>query len=110
MEPLSAEDSLPITRHLTNWRDGHVESADRVLTGLYTDLHRMAENLLRAERPGHTLQPTALINELYLRLETGQPPQWRNRAHFFAVVATTLRRILVDHARAHRAERRGKGE
>jgi RNA polymerase sigma factor (TIGR02999 family) len=107
---LSEDDSLPITRYLRNWKDGDGESAGRVIAGVYAELHRIAENLLRGERPGHTLQPTALINEVYLRLGTGQTPDWRSRAHFFAVVATTLRRILVDYARAHRAEQRGGGE
>ena len=69
----------------------------------------MAARLFDAERPGHTLQPTALINELYLRLDAGHPPQWRSRSHFFAVAAGTLRRILIDAARAHGAQRRGGG-
>lgn len=83
------------------------ESAGRVIVALYADLHRIAENLLRAERPGHTLQPTALVNEVYLRLGSAQKAEWQSRTHFFAVAATTLRRILVDYARAHQAERRG---
>ena len=107
---MSDESPLPITRYLQDWKEGDADSAGRVVSGLYSELHRMAANLLRSERPGHTLQPTALINEVYLRLGTGQLPEWRSRTHFFAVVATTLRRILVDHARAHCAERRGGGE
>jgi RNA polymerase sigma factor (TIGR02999 family) len=107
---LDQDDSLPITRYLRDWKEGDGESAGRVIAGLYAELHHIAENLMMGERPGHTLQPTALINEVYLRLGSGQTPDWRNRAHFFAVVATTLRRILVDHARAHQAERRGGGE
>jgi RNA polymerase sigma factor (TIGR02999 family) len=86
---------------------GNSESAGRLIIAVYADLHRIAENLLRAERPGHTLQPTALINEVYLRLGFTQKAEWQSRTHFFAVAATTLRRILVDHARAHRSERRG---
>lgn len=77
---------------------------------LYSELHRMAARVLRSERAGHTLQPTALINEVYLRLGGRNLPECRDRAHFFAVVATTLRRIVIDHARAHRAGRRGGGE
>ena len=69
----------------------------------------MAARLFDAERPGHTLQPTALINELYLRLDASHPPEWRSRTHFFAVAAGTLRRILIDAARAHGAQRRGGG-
>ena len=67
----------------------------------------MAVRALSSERSEHTLQPTALINELYLRLQAGNPPDWRGRTHFFAVAAKTMRRILIDHARARRAERRG---
>jgi RNA polymerase sigma-70 factor (ECF subfamily) len=70
----------------------------------------MAARQFDAERPGHTLQPTALINELYLRLDASHPPEWRSRTHFFAVAAGTLRRILIDAARSHRAQRRGGGE
>jgi RNA polymerase sigma factor (TIGR02999 family) len=70
----------------------------------------MAAQALSSERPGHTLQPTALINELYLRLDAGNSPDWRSRTHFFAVAAKTLRRILIDHARARSAGRRGGKE
>ena len=82
---------------------------DLLVTTLYAALHRMASRFLYGERPEHTLEPTALINELYLRLQAAHPPQWRGRTHFFAVAATTMRRILVDHARAFRAQRRGGG-
>jgi RNA polymerase sigma factor (TIGR02999 family) len=101
---------LPLTGHLTAWREGDLASADVVLGELYAQLHRMAVNLLRAERRDHTLQPTALVNELYLRLGAGKSPEWQSRTHFLAVVATTFRRILVDHARARHADRRGGGE
>jgi RNA polymerase sigma factor (TIGR02999 family) len=94
---------------LQDWNGGDVTSAGQLVSGLYSELHRMAAHLLRSERPGHTLQPTALINEVYLRLGSNLP-EWRSRTHFFAVVAGTLRRILIDHARAHCAERRGGGE
>jgi len=70
----------------------------------------MAARLFNAERSGHTLQPTALINELYLRLDASHPPEWRSRTHFFAVAANTMRRILIDAARAHGAQRRGGGQ
>jgi RNA polymerase sigma factor (TIGR02999 family) len=107
---LNDENQLPITRYLQDWKHGNPESAGRVVDALYAELHRMADRVLRAERPGHTLQPTALINEVYLRLGKNQAPEWRSRTHFFAVFAATLRRVLVDYARAHRAERRGGGE
>ena len=80
------------------------------VASLYTELHRMAVRLFSAERTGHTLQPTALVNELYLRLASGEELEWRSRTHFFAIAATTLRRILVDYARTHRAQCRGGGE
>jgi RNA polymerase sigma factor (TIGR02999 family) len=105
-----SEHTPPITQFLRDWREGDADSAGRVVSELYSELHRMAAHLLRSERAGHTLQPTALINEVYLRLGSEHAPEWRNRAHFFAVVATTLRRILIDHARAHRSDRRGGGE
>ena len=104
---MDAENSHPITRYLRDWNLGDSESAGRLFIALYRDLHRMAENLLRAERQGHTLQPTALIHEAYVRLGSAQKTDWRSRTHFFAVAATTLRRILVDYARARQAERRG---
>ena len=70
----------------------------------------MAARLFDAERSGHTLQPTALVSELYLRLDASHPPEWRGRTHFFAVAASTLRRILIDAARSHGAQRRGGGQ
>lgn len=76
----------------------------------YAEVHRMAAHLLRSERHGHTLQPTALVNEVYLRLDGGRAPEWNSRTHFLTVVATALRRVLIDHARAHRCDRRGGGE
>ena len=88
-----------------------------MIASLYDELHRIAARMLSAERREHThacrtltLQPTALVSELYLRLNAATPPDWRGRTHFFAVAANTLRRILIDHARAHTAERRGGGE
>ena len=99
-----------MTQSLHDWSGGDAESAGRVIAALYTELHRIAARMLAAERSTHTLQPTDLIHELYLRLATGQPPNWNGRVHFFAVAAGTLRRILIDHARAHRAEKRGSGE
>lgn len=80
-----------------------------MVAAVYAELRIMASRLLNSERSGHTLQPTALVHELYLRLGAAHTPEWKDRAHFFAVAATTLRRILVDHARAHRSERRGGG-
>jgi RNA polymerase sigma-70 factor (ECF subfamily) len=105
-----SEDAASVTQYLRNWNGGNQESAGEVFARLHTELHRMAAQRLSSERPGHTLQPTALIHELYLRLEAGNSPEWRSRTHFFAVAAKTLRRILIDHARARSAGRRGGGE
>jgi RNA polymerase sigma factor (TIGR02999 family) len=96
-----------ITKHLQNWRDGDADSAGEVFARLHAELRRMAAHVLSSERPGHTLQPTALIHELYMRLDVGNSPDWRSRTHFFAVAAKTLRRILIDYARARSAVRRG---
>jgi RNA polymerase sigma factor (TIGR02999 family) len=99
-----------VTGILRGWDRADAESAGRVVAAVYSELRTMSSRLLNAERPGHILQPTALVNELFLRLSAAQPPAWRDRAHFFAVAAATLRRILIDHARAQRAVRRGGGE
>ena len=76
---------------------------------VYGELRRIARRYLRAERPDHTLQSTALVHEAYVRLAHQDLPQWENRAHFFAVAAQVMRQILVDHARSHRAAKRGAG-
>jgi len=103
-------DKASVTQFLHNWNHPDAESAGRVVAAVYSELRIMSSRLLNAENPGHILQPTALVNELFLRLSAAQPPVWRDRAHFFAVAATTLRRILIDHARAQRAARRGGGD
>jgi RNA polymerase sigma factor (TIGR02999 family) len=108
-EPLPVE-KAPVTQFLRGWDRPDAESAGSVVAAVYAELRIISSRLLNAERPGHVLQPTALVNELFLRLAAAQPPEWRDRAHFFAVAAGTLRRILIDHARARRAARRGGGE
>jgi len=91
---------------LRQWRDGD-ESAGRELFRLaYDELHRLAEMHFRKESPGQTLQPTALVNELYLKLFAGTAVNWQNRAHFFAVASQQIRRLLIDHARARLAQKR----
>lgn len=80
---------------------------DTPFSRLYPELRRIAARSLASERPGHTLQPTALIHEAYLRLHAGAAPDWQGRTHFMAVAATTIRRILVDYARGRRAVQRG---
>lgn len=106
---LSPDDGMEITvtQHLQRWNAGDPGGMDEVVTELFPIMHRMASCLLTSERNGHTLQPTALINELYLRLRTSAPPQWTSRSHFLAVVSTTMRRLLIDHARSRLAQRRG---
>jgi len=104
--PEMTEDATTITGWLVEWRQGSRQAGDRLFAASYQELRRLAAWHLRNERPGHTLQPTALVHELYLRLFQGEPVEWQNRAHFFAVAAQQLRRLLIDHARARLAEKR----
>lgn len=99
-----------MTEYLRGWNEKDPQALGQVVGSVYSELHRIAARMLASERSDHTLQPSALINELYLRLHASKPPEWRSRGHFFAVAAGTLRRILIDHARAHRAEQRGGGQ
>lgn len=95
-----------ITAWLADWQGGDgVDS--RLASALYPELLQIASRFLRAERANHTLEPNALVNELWVRLIGGQEVPYQNRAHFYAVAANTMRRILIDHARARIAERRG---
>lgn len=98
-------DNGQVTRLLKAMHDGDSHAAESLLPLLYDELHRLARAYMRRERPDHTLQPTALINEAYLRL-VGEQADWNNRAHFIGIAAQVMRRVLVDHARAHRADRR----
>jgi RNA polymerase sigma factor (TIGR02999 family) len=99
-------DSAALTRLLQEWRNGDQEAANQLFAAAYTELHRIAAWHFQKESPGHTLQPTALVHELHLKLFAGAPVDWKNRAHFFAVAAQQLRRLLIDHVRARRAEKR----
>ncbi len=99
--------SVEITQMLREWSDGKPEALDNLLPLVYTELHRQAARYLRKERPGHTLQTTALINEAYLKLIDRRDVRWESRTHFFAVAAQAMRRILVDHARTKHREKRG---
>jgi RNA polymerase sigma factor (TIGR02999 family) len=96
-----------ITQMLREWSDGKAEALENLLPLVYAELHRQAASFLRKERPGHTLQTTALINEAYLKLIDRRSVNWQNRAHFFAVAAQAMRRILVDYARAKHRKKRG---
>jgi RNA polymerase sigma-70 factor (ECF subfamily) len=95
-----------VTQLLTNWRNGDKSALDEMTPVLYDELRRLARYFLAAERSDHTLQPTALVHEAYLRLVSQNAVDWRNRAHFLGVAATMMRRILVNHAEARRAAKR----
>lgn len=99
--------SHEVTQLLLAWGSGDEAALNRLLPHVEAELHRLAQLYLSRERANHTLQPTALVNEAFVRLIDGQRVQWQNRAHFFGVTAQLMRRILVDHARRHQQERRG---
>jgi RNA polymerase sigma factor (TIGR02999 family) len=101
--------SSEITGLLGDWSRGNESALNQLLPLVYAELRRMAARHLRGERAGHTLQPTALVHEVYLRLVDQRNVDWRDRAHFFGVSAQVMRRILVDHARSHNAIKRGDG-
>jgi RNA polymerase sigma factor (TIGR02999 family) len=96
-----------VTALLGQWREGDQRAFERLSELVYDELRRMARGYLAGERPDHTLQPTALVHETYLRLVDHKSMAWEDRRHFFAIAATTMRRILVDHARSLRREKRG---
>jgi RNA polymerase sigma-70 factor (ECF subfamily) len=99
-----------VTLLLQRMEGGDNDAANLLVPLLYQELRRMAGAFLRNERPNHTLQATALVNEAYLKLVDQKNVQWQNRSHFFGVAAELMRRILVDYARSHRAAKRGGGE
>jgi RNA polymerase sigma factor (TIGR02999 family) len=99
-------DGQNITQLLKEWSEGDQEILDQLMPLVYEELRRQAARYLRKERPNHTLQTTALIHEAYLKL-IGQEVSWQNRAHFFAIAAQAMRRILVDHAKTRHREKRG---
>lgn len=96
-----------ITRILEDWNRGNKAALDRLMPLVTAELRRLASRLLADEKPGHTLQPTALVNELYLRMLGRRRVTWQKRAHFFGFAASTMRRILVDHARSKLTAKRG---
>lgn len=98
-----------ITELLVEWREGDESALDRLMPLVYEELRKRARYYMRRERPDHTLQTGALVNEVYLRLVDHKGMRWQNRAHFYAVAAKAMRRILIDHARFHRYEKRGGG-
>ena len=100
-------DPTQITGWLTRWRTGDEQARDHLFEAVHPQLRHLATRLLQWERPDHTLEPNAVVNELFLRLIGSQPISYQDRAHFFAIAAQTMRRILIDHARARVAGKRG---
>src|SRR5688572_27198594 len=98
-----------VTILLKEWTKGKRDALDRLMPLVYDELRSLASSYLRNERPGITLQSTALVNEAYLRMVNQRDVQWQNRAHFFGIAAQMLRRILVDHGRSRKAAKRGSG-
>ena len=96
-----------LTSLLVQWRGGNREAGNQLMAASYDNLSRLAGHYLRHERRDHTLQATELVNELYIKLFSSAPVEWQDRVHFFAVAGRQLRRILVDHARSRRADKRG---
>jgi RNA polymerase sigma-70 factor (ECF subfamily) len=96
-----------VTRLLQAWGAGEPGALEQLAPAVFSELHRVAARFMRNERPGHTLQTTALVNEAYVRLVDGGKVRWQDRAHFFAVAANMMRRILVDRARARTSAKRG---
>jgi len=96
-----------VTELLIDWSKGDQAALEKLMPMVYGELRRLATNYLRRERQGHTLQPTALVNEAYLKLVDQKNAKWQNRAQFFGISAQLMRRILVDHARQHQAAKRG---
>jgi RNA polymerase sigma factor (TIGR02999 family) len=101
--------SAEVTKLIQEWTNGEEQALDRLVPQIHRELRKLAASYLRKERPDHTLQPTALVNEAFLKLIDQRAVRWQNRAHFFGIAAQAMRRILVDHARAHGAGKRGDG-
>ena len=98
-----------ITQILRDWNDGLEDAQERLLPYVYDELKRQARYLMARERPDHTLQPTALVHEAFMRLSSQTGVDWQNRSHFYGIASRLMRQILVDHARQHAAAKRGNG-
>ncbi len=107
---MSTASTHDVTRLLQNWSAGHPQASEQLLSLIYDDLRRIARGYMRRERADHTLQPTALVHEAYLRLTRGEPIDWQGRAHFFGLAARAMRRVLVNHARDRQRLKREGGE
>jgi RNA polymerase sigma factor (TIGR02999 family) len=99
--------STPVTELLVRWRSGDPDALQSLMPLVYDEMRRLAHRYLRRERPGHTLQSTALVHEAFVRLTGNAPPQWEDRAHFFGIAAHLMRQILVEYARSRSADKRG---
>jgi RNA polymerase sigma factor (TIGR02999 family) len=106
---LTMSSDSDVTEMLRAWRAGEAGAAERLFPIVYVELHRRADIAMRREDGGHTLQPTALVNEAYMRLVGQRGPAWQNRSQFYGIAAQMMRRILIDHAREHLAAKRGGG-
>lgn len=106
---MSNEAQHEVTEILHEWSGGDPKAPERLMPFVYDELRRLARSFLFQERGDHTLQPTALVHEAYVRLVDQTRVNWQNRAHFYGIAASMMRRVLIDHARAHAAEKRGGG-
>ena len=104
-----SDDTAHLTRLLREWAHGDQQARDALIPIVYRMLHRLAEHYLRNERHADTLQPTALVNEAYMRLVDDTSPEWNSRDHFYGVAAHLMRQVLVDHARQRLSQKRGAG-
>jgi RNA polymerase sigma factor (TIGR02999 family) len=107
---MSTPESQDVTGLLLAWHRGDPAALDQLMPLVHDELHRLAKRFMRREGPGHTLQTTALVNEVYLRLVDASRVGWKGRAHFFAIASRLMRRVLVDIARSRNAQKRGGGE
>lgn len=103
-------DSIPVTQLLGEFGSGDASSEKELLDAIYRELHRLAQRAMRGERENHTLQPSALVNEAYMRMKSQLRHEWQNRGHFYAVAARMMRQILIDHARTRNTQKRGTGQ
>jgi RNA polymerase sigma factor (TIGR02999 family) len=103
------EGAKTVTLLLRDWRAGDPSALDELIPLIYAELHKLAAGYMRGERVGHTLRPTDLVSEAYLRLVDASHPEWNDRVHFLAIAARTMRQVLVDHARKRNASKRGAG-
>ena len=104
---MGGESQHEVTQILHDWSGGDADAPERLMPLVYEEMRRLARTFLSRERNSHTLQPTALVNEAYLRLVDQTRVDWQNRAHFYAIASSMMRRVLIDHARAHGTEKRG---